>query len=141
MNERYLIDKSALARRSKPGVREVFDGLHQRGLLCVSGAVEVELLYSARNKIESGWLRRWLTGFEYLPCPDEVWDSALEIQRLATEKGNHRAFSLADLLIAATAQRHNVQVLHYDEDYDQIAEITGYPSRWVVQPGEADRAD
>ncbi|MFE5090686.1 PIN domain nuclease [Streptomyces sp. NPDC056638] len=115
--------------------------LHQRGLLCVCGAVEVELLYSARNKIESDWMRRWLTGFDHLPCPDEVRDSVREIQDAAIAKGNHRAFSLADLLIASTAQRHGVTVLHYDEDYDRIAGITGHPSRWVVEPGLADRTE
>jgi predicted nucleic acid-binding protein len=56
----------------------------------------------------------------------------------AIDRGNHRALFLADLLIAATAERHKVTVLHYDEDYDQIAEITGYPSRWVTEPGTAD---
>ncbi|KIF76063.1 twitching motility protein PilT [Streptomyces sp. 150FB] len=138
MSDRYLVDKSALARRGKPAVREVFADLHQRGLLCISGAVAVEILYSARNGAEAGWMRRWLSGFDYLPCPDEVWDTALETQRKATERGNHRALSLADLLIASTAERHKVTVLHYDEDYDQIAEITGYPSRWVAEPGTAD---
>ncbi|MFD8967863.1 PIN domain nuclease [Streptomyces sp. NPDC059568] len=138
MGERYLIDKSALVRRTKPAVRAVFEDLHQRGLLCVSGVVMAEILYSARNKTEAQWIRRMLNGFDYLPCPDEVWDMALEIQRVATDQGNHRALSLPDLLIAATAQRHKVTVLHYDEDYDQIAEITGHPSRWVVDPGTAD---
>lgn len=112
--------------------------LHERGLLCVTGAVEVEILYSARNANEADRLGRWLTGFDYLPCPDEVWDAALDIQRQAIAKGNHRAFSMADLLIAATAQRHGATVLHYDGDYDQIAAITGYPSRWVAEPGTAD---
>lgn len=138
MSHRYLIDKSALARRTRPAVREALNPLHERGLLCVTGAVEVEILYSARNANEANQLRRWLTGFDYLPCPDEVWDAALDIQRQAIAKGNHRALSMADLLIAATAQRHGATVLHYDGDYDQIEAITGYPSRWVVEPGTAD---
>jgi len=45
---------------------------------------------------------------------------------------------MAGLLIAATAQRLGATVLHYDGDYDQIEAITGYPSRWVVEPGTAD---
>ncbi|EFL25295.1 PIN family toxin-antitoxin system, toxin component [Streptomyces himastatinicus ATCC 53653] len=138
MSHRYLIDKSALARSARPAVRETLNPLHERGLLCVTGAVEVEILYSARNANEADRLGRWLTGFDYLPCPDEVWDAALDIQRQAIAKGNHRAFSMADLLIAATAQRHGATVLHYDGDYDQIAAITGYPSRWVAEPGTAD---
>jgi predicted nucleic acid-binding protein len=135
---RYLIDKSALARRTKPAVRAVLDPFVQRGLLAVTGAVEMEILYSARNHREAEQLRYWLSGFDYLPCPDEVWDRAKEIQALATRKGSHRALSMADLLIAATAERHGVSVLHYDEDYEQIAAITGQPHQWVVPVGTAD---
>lgn len=98
----------------------------------------MEILYSARNHREAEQLRYWLSGFDYLPCPDEVWDRANEIQALATRKGSHRALSMADLLIAATAERHGVSVLHYDEDYEQIAAITGQPHQWVVPVGTAD---
>jgi predicted nucleic acid-binding protein len=135
---RYLVDKSALARWHRPAVAKVLDPLDERGLLCVSGAVRMEVMYSARNAADAGRLDRWLSGFEYLRCPDEIWDAALETQQRATERGSHRALSLADLLIAATAERHKGTVLHYDEDYDQIAEITGYPRRWVAEPGTAD---
>jgi predicted nucleic acid-binding protein len=135
---RYLIDKSALARRAKPAVRAVIDPLVQRGLIAVTGAIEMEILYSARNDAEAERLRYWLSGFDYLPCPDEVWDRAKQVQAQAIRKGNHRALSMADLLIAATAERHSVTVLHYDEDYEQIAAITGQLHRWVVPVGEAD---
>jgi len=46
---------------------------------------------------------------------------------------------MADLLIAATAERHQATVLHYDGDFDMIASITGQPTQWVVPPGTADR--
>lgn len=52
--------------------------------------------------------------------------------------GNWRALSVADLVIAATAERHGVTVLHYDGDYDMIAAVTGQPTEWVVPPGTAD---
>jgi hypothetical protein len=135
---RYLLDKSALARRGKPGVRTLLDSLVQRGLLAVTGVVEIEMLYSARNAGEAELIRDLLRGFDYLPCPDEVWDRALDIQVQAIRKGNHRALSTADLLIAATAERHGVSILHYDEDYEQIAAITGQPHQWVAEPGTAD---
>jgi len=38
-------------------------------------------------------------------------------------------------LIAACAQRHGVTVLHYDGDFDLIAEVTGQPVQWVVPRG------
>lgn len=141
MSERFLLDKSAFARWNQPVVAKVLDPLRDRGLLCVSGAVRVEAMYSARGAADAKRLDRWMSGFDHLACPDEVWDIALGIQREAVVKGVHRALSPVDLLIAATAQRHRVTVLHYDEDYDQIAEITGHPSRWVVDAGLADRSD
>lgn len=60
---------------------------------------------------------------------------AAEVQGLPAAKGQHRRTSVADLLIAATAERHGVTVLHYDADYDGIAEITGQPAEWVVERG------
>ncbi len=136
--ERFLIDKSAMARWGKPMVRPVLDDLSQRALLAVSAAVEMEVLYSARSAAEADRLSRLLRGFDYLPCTDEVWDRAKDIQRRALFRGNHRALSMADMLIAATAERHEVTVLHYDGDYDMIAAITGQPTRWVVPAGTAD---
>jgi hypothetical protein len=29
-------------------------------------------------------------------------------------------------------------VLHYDKDFDRIAEVTAQPTEWVVPPGSAD---
>ncbi|MFJ1794646.1 PIN domain nuclease [Kitasatospora griseola] len=136
--ERFLIDKSALARWGKPAVRPVLDDLSQRALLAVSAAVEMEVLHSARSAAEADRLSHLLRGFDYLPSTDEVWDRAKDIQRRALFRGNHRALSMADLLIAATAERHGVTVLHYDGDYDMIAAITGQPTRWVVPAGTAD---
>lgn len=138
MNERYLIDKSALSRWRHPVVAEVLEPLHRRGLLGVSGAVRIEMMYSARDAADAEHLRQWLDGFDHYPCPDKVWDAAVETQDKAIKKGNHRALSLPDLVIAATAQRHRVTVLHYDEDYDQIAALSGHGSRWVVERGAAD---
>jgi predicted nucleic acid-binding protein len=46
-----------------------------------------------------------------------------------------RSVGLPDLLVAAVAEREHVTVLHYDADYDLVAEITGQPVRWVVPRG------
>ena len=37
-----------------------------------------------------------------------------------------------DLLIAAAAESARVTLLHYDEEYDRIAAITGQPTRWLA---------
>ncbi|MET8575110.1 PIN domain nuclease [Streptomyces sp. NPDC005012] len=138
MTPRFLIDKSALARYGRPAVRATVKPLHERGLLAVCGAVEMEVLYSARNAAEATRLRTWLRGFDLLSTPDEVWERALEVQGTAVTQGHHRALSMADLLIAAVAERHGAVVLHYDGDYDTIAKITGQPVEWAAAPGTAD---
>ncbi|MEU8137429.1 PIN domain nuclease [Streptodolium elevatio] len=135
---RYLVDKSALARWNRPAVGEVLSDLSHRGLLAVTGVVEYEVLYSARSLDEARRMRRLLSGFDYVHCGDEVWDRVREVQVRAIEKGFHRALSMADALIAAAAERHDLVVLHYDGDYDMIASITGQPTQWVVPAGQAD---
>ncbi|MEH0445677.1 MULTISPECIES: PIN domain nuclease [unclassified Streptomyces] len=138
MTERFLIDKSALARYPKPAVRAVIDALHNAGLLAVCGAVELEILHSARSKADAERIRDEMRGFDWLPTPDEAWDRALEVQTQLIAVGNWRALSVSDLVIAATAERSGATVLHYDGDYDMIANVTGQPTRWVVPAGTAD---
>ncbi|WP_018787131.1 PIN domain nuclease [Micromonospora sp. CNB394] len=136
--ERYLLDKSALARWPKPAVAPVLDELSDRGLLAVCGAIEIEVVHSARSAKDAKRARWLLRGFDWLAMPDDVWNRAIDVQVQALHKGNHRALSMADLLIAATAERHGVTVLHYDGDFDLITAITGQPTAWVVSAGKAD---
>ena len=51
------------------------------------------------------------------------------------ERGQHRSVGVADLLLAATAEIERLTVLHYDADFDLIAEITGQPTEWIVPRG------
>ncbi|GAA5016322.1 PIN domain nuclease [Kitasatospora paranensis] len=138
MSERYLIDKSALARYPKAAVRAVVEPLHNAGLLAVCAAVEMEVLHSARSKADAERIRHGMRGFDLLPMPDEVWDRALDVQLLLVGAGTWRALSMADLVIAATAERYGATVLHYDGDFDMIAAVTGQSVRWVVPAGSAD---
>jgi hypothetical protein len=41
---------------------------------------------------------------------------------------------VVDLVVAAVASHHGATLLHYDRDFDAIAEITGQPTEWVVPP-------
>lgn len=58
-------------------------------------------------------------------------DRAVEVQRLLAGRGQHRAPSIPDLLIAAAAELNDLVVLHVDEDFELIAAITGQPVEWV----------
>ncbi|WP_030206938.1 PIN domain nuclease [Streptomyces bikiniensis] len=138
MKRRYLIDKSVPARRGRPAVRARLDELDHDGLLTVCAPTEYGVLYSAHGKSEALRLRTLLRGFDHLPCNDEEFERALEIQVLALNAGFHRALSPADFLIAATAKRHRATVLHYDGDFDMTASVSGLRAEWVVEPGTAD---
>ncbi|WP_328641419.1 PIN domain nuclease [Streptomyces canus] len=139
MQDRYLIDKSALARWTKPSVKAVLKPLHERYLLAVCRPTEFEMIHSARDSSEATRISTWLRAFDYLGTDDDTFTRALENQRHALNAGFHRALSLPDLLIAATAELNRRTVLHYDGDFDMIASLTGQPTEWVVPPGSADR--
>ena len=62
---------------------------------------------------------------EYLTPAIE--DRAVEILTLLADRGQHRAPSVPDLIIAATAELAGLTVLHLDKDFDVIAEITSQP--------------
>ncbi|MEY9859263.1 putative nucleic acid-binding protein [Catenulispora sp. GAS73] len=143
MNHRtalFLVDNSAFARWRQPSVAAVLDPLHERGLLAVTGPIEMEVMYSARNGKEAMELRSFLSGFDYLPCDDEAWTRALNLRRQAVARGNHRALSTTDLLICAVAERHSATTLHYDQDFEQIAALAGdtFTHRWVAPAGTVD---
>lgn len=70
--------------------------------------------------------------------PDEVWDRALDVQRELSRRGQMRAVGIPDLLVASTAERHAVALIHYDADFDLVAAITGQAVEWVAPPGSLD---
>ncbi len=66
----------------------------------------------------------------------EVERLALQAQRELAEVGHHR-LSPMDVVIAACAHRAEAGVLHYDGDYDLLAEHTSlaFESEWLAAPG------
>jgi predicted nucleic acid-binding protein len=54
-------------------------------------------------------------------------DRAVEVLALLADRGQHRAPSIPDLIVAATAELSGLTVLHLDEDFEIIAAITGQP--------------
>ena len=57
--------------------------------------------------------------------PATMTRRAYEVQGLLAAAGQHRAPSVADLLLAATAEAVGLTVLHCDKDFELIAEMTG----------------
>ena len=52
-----------------------------------------------------------------------------------TARGHHRAASPVDVVVAAAAAEYSATVLHYDRDFDLLAEVGGPRSEWVAPPG------
>ncbi len=133
---RYLADKSALARWHHPPVRTVLAPLVEHGLIATCGITELIVLFTARGRADCGQVaadRRH--AYEWLPTEDGDLRRALSVQAELTARDQPGAVSLADLIIAAVAERHGVCVLHYEADYERVAAITGQPTRWVVREG------
>jgi len=99
--------------------------------------VRLELLHSTRNATEFTSLRSDLDALRDCPIGVEQWTRALEVYELLARQGglHHRAVRHPDLLIAAAAEAAGIPVLHYDEDYDRIAGITGQDVQWLAPRG------
>jgi predicted nucleic acid-binding protein len=69
---------------------------------------------------------------EYLTPAIE--DRAVEVLALLADRGQHRGPSIPDLIIAATAERAGLTVLHLDRDFELIAEITSQPVERLALP-------
>lgn len=133
---RWLLDKSALSRLDRAEVEGVLTPRMDAGLVAVSIVTELEVGYSARSTGHYRDTRRLILD-RLLPVhiPPRAEYRAREVQATLVERGQHRAVSIPDLLIAATAEIERLTVLHYDADFDLIAEVTGQPSEWIVPRG------
>ena len=133
---RYLADKSALARLHLPAVREELEPLIVRALVGICGVTELEMLYSARNIQERARMKEQLeASLDMIETPEDIWEQAAEIQEALTEQAQHRSASIPDLIVAATARARDLEILHYDRDFETISRYTEQPSRWIVPPG------
>jgi predicted nucleic acid-binding protein len=135
-----LADTSAWSwsrRRGYPELRRAFDEALVEGDLATCDMVRLELLHSARSATEFAEIREELGALHDCPIDKPQWERALWVyERLSAQSGTaQRAVKHPDLLIAAAAEAAGVTVLHYDEDYERIAAITGQPTRWLAPAG------
>lgn len=134
----YLADTSVFARLAQPAVRQAFGPLAAQGLVAICPPVAFELGYSARSAADHSAIMDRLHAFDAVGVTDGDHRRALEVQRLLVQRGQHRALSLVDALVAAVAESRDLTVLHYDADYELVAGVTGQPQVWIVPRGTAD---
>ena len=133
----WLIDKSALVRLAlSPGATE-WAARISRGLVRISTLTLLEVGFSARS---AGDLRRSRSEPPLNAMPVEyltpsIEDRAVAVQQALADVGQHRAPSIPDVLIAATAEVSGLTVLHVDRDFELIADITGQPVERLALSG------
>lgn len=125
----WLIDKSALVRLEASVDAAQWVARIERGLIRIATVTRLEVGYSARSGPD---LRAELRRPPLAVMPVEyqtpaIEDRAVEVLTLLADRGQHRAPSIPDLIIAATAELAGLTVLHLDKDFEIIASITGQP--------------
>ncbi len=125
----WLIDKSALLRLAASPDAAQWAARIERGLVRITTVTRLEAGYSARSGED---LRAGLQNPPLAAMPVEyqtpaIENRAVEVLTLLADRGQHRAPSIPDLIVAATAELAGLTVLHLDKDFEIIATITGQP--------------
>ena len=125
----WLIDKSALTRLAASPDAAEWAARIERGLVRITTVTRLEIGYSARSGpgLRAGLQRPPLSSMPVEYLTPAVEDRSVEVLTLLADRGQHRAPSLPDLIIAATAELAGLTVLHLDKDFEVIADITGQP--------------
>lgn len=125
----WLIDKSALVRLAGSPDAVEWAGRVERGLVRIATVTRLEVGYSARSgsDLRAGLRRPPLASMPVEYLTPAIEDRAVEVLALLADRGQHRAPSLPDLIIAAIAELAGLTVLHLDKDFEIIADITGQP--------------
>lgn len=131
---RWLADKSALARLNRQPVADRLGPLLVYGLVATTPIIDLEILYSARSLADYESILSERRALPSYPLAEDSTDRAIEVQHRLARLGRHR-IPLPDLLIAAVAEVNDLTVIHYDTDYDLIAEVTRQACEWVVPRG------
>ena len=125
----WLIDKSALVRLAASPDATEWAARIERGLVRVSTVTRLEAGYSARSgpELRAGWRQPPLSSMPVEYLTPAIEDRAVDVLTLLADRGQHRAPSIPDLIIAAIAELAGLTILHLDKDFEVIAEVTGQP--------------
>ncbi len=135
-----LLDNSAWARLASDRLDDdraetVGEWMHDLRLAtCLPFLLEAG--YSARSGTERAAIMSDLMRLPHVAIDLDVERVAMQAERELAEIGHHR-LAPADVVIAACAHTAGMGVLHYDGDYDLLAERASlaFQSEWLAPPG------
>jgi hypothetical protein len=139
---KLVVDNSAFQRGGNEIVRADWLRALEEGHLYRSPILEFEVLYSARNAREHAQLTEELEALRPLELSETVVGAALEAQaELARHAAGFHRLAHQDYLVAAIAAANELGVLHYDADFDRIAEHSSlaFQSVWIARAGSLDK--
>jgi len=131
-----VVDTSAWARAHHPRVREAWKQALLTRRLRLSPVVRFEILFSARDGASFDTLAERLSALQGAPLNAPVMRSAEQaMQTLAHRSAGAQRLPIVDYLVAAAALELGAAVIHYDRDYDTLAELMGFDSVWLAPAG------
>jgi predicted nucleic acid-binding protein len=131
-----VVDTSAWARAHRPDIREPWVEVLRADRLRLSPVVRMEILLSARGGGSFDSLAERLSALRVAPLNSSVLRAAEDAMRtLAGHSAGAQRLPIVDYLVAAAAQETSAAVIHYDRDYDLLAEIMSFESVWLSPPG------
>lgn len=133
----HLLDTSIVSRLGRPEVRDIIDPLTHAGRIGRAGITDLEVGYGSRNAQEWDQDMADLSVFELIETTSDHVRRARHVQRLLASR-SQRGRKVPDLLIAAAAEQAGLTLLHYDNDFELIANVTGQRCQWVVPAGSID---
>lgn len=123
MSGGILVDTSAwieaLRRDGDPEMRALVRAATLEGRAVLCDLVLLELWNGAHGAGEQRLLRELAQDLERVPTPPEVWEAAQSLARTCRASGV--SAPATDLLIAACAEHHELEILHRDSHFDLIA--------------------
>jgi predicted nucleic acid-binding protein len=140
-----LLDHSAWARaldgRLAGPERATFEAALTAGQLWTCPPALLEMRYSAVDGEQFAAIAEEVDALPHASLTADAAARALTAQaELAAARGVSHRVKPVDLLIAAVAATERLDVLHYDRDYDTLADHTSlaFSSVWVAPRGSMD---
>jgi len=120
-----LVDTScwieALRRNGDPAVRARVTALVTAGEAAWCAPIRLELWAGIGDDKERRVLREFSRVIPDYQVTDEVWSDACELADLGRRHG--KTFPVSDLLVAACARHHGVEIEHVDHHFNELAKL------------------